>query len=147
MSRATEVLLKIMLDTEEFTGPRLEAAANLLSFEASEAEVAAAKTYLTSVFEGNESPAIRLEALKLMRKAESRRVVLSTVPAQGDIERRRQLWLRLRTARRRMKMIRAGLWPGPRGWADDLIEKAQQIPESELPSCLPVEDLATALNH
>ena len=75
MTCAIDALLSIMVNPENWIGKRIEAAEHLLSYEAPLEYVEAAKTFLTTVYrdEGLEV-GFRLAALKLMRKAEARRL-------------------------------------------------------------------------
>src|SRR5262245_36000255 len=61
----------------------------------------------------------RLDALKLMRKAEARKITQPTVSA-ADERANRELWRQVEIARRRVAMVNAGLWPPPKGWINDL---------------------------
>src|SRR5215469_3597151 len=77
-------LLEIVIDDKESHNIRLDAADTLLSYEAPEEAVQAAREYLTSVFNDKKltSP-IRLAAIKLMRKSEARKVERPPQLAEG----------------------------------------------------------------
>jgi hypothetical protein len=90
-------LLEIVIDEKELHEVRLEAADTLLSYEAPEEAVEAAKDYLTNVF-NNKSLAstMRLAAIKLMRKSEARKITRPSVkPEEGFAN-------RMENARRRL---------------------------------------------
>ena len=55
-----------------------------------------------------------------MRKAEAKKVTQPTVTAEHT-RAGRELGRELLMARRRLKLSEAGLWPPPKGWADDLL--------------------------
>jgi hypothetical protein len=77
----------------------------------------------------------RLEATKLMRKAESPKITPQTVRlAEQDHGQWREVGQRLARARRREKLDRAGLWPAPPDWCDDLL--------ADEPGPLPLGDRA-----
>ena len=77
-TRAIEVLLEIMADTEVSTRRRIEAAETLLGFESPPDAVMRAREYLMSVFE-EQSIDDRMDALRMSRKADSAKVAPRTV--------------------------------------------------------------------
>jgi hypothetical protein len=95
MTRAIVALLQIMSDTEDAPlRRRIQATEALLAYEAPQEAVDQAKAFLTSVFEDAEqSVDDRLDALKLMRKAEARKTV-PTVTAE-NARKNRELWRQL----------------------------------------------------
>jgi hypothetical protein len=101
---------------------QIEAAKALLSYEAPEEVVEQIKEFLAAVFEDCEQVAVddRLEASRLMRKAEARKITkqtVRTVAPDKDREMRREVEI----ATRRLKLVEAGLWEiAPPDWADDL---------------------------
>jgi hypothetical protein len=112
-------LRDIFLDANVSARSRVEAAEAVLSYESPEGLVSEAKAFLTTVFEDPDTlVTIRLDALKVIRKAEARKV---TQPASNDDRAGRELGRELLIARRRLKLAEAGLWPPPKGWADDLL--------------------------
>ena len=122
MTRAIVALLQIMSDTEDAPlRRRIQATEALLAYEAPQEAVDQAKAFLTSVFEDAEqSVDDRLDALKLMRKAEVRKTA-PTVPAV-NARKNRELWRQLEIGHRREKLFKAGLWEdAPKDWAADLL--------------------------
>ena len=120
MTRAISALIKIMTDSEAPLRCRIEATEGLLAYEAPDEAVALAKEFLASVFESDEHVTVRLDALKLMRKAEARRISAPPVPA--DDYRQRKMQRRIAVGRRRAKLMTEGLWPAPKGWDADLLD-------------------------
>jgi len=120
LTKAIAALLDIMADAEAPLRRRIEAASGLLDYEAPEEAVEVAKAFLTSVFEdADQHVDFRLDALKLMRKAEARKITQPTVSAADDRV-NREAWRKIEVARRRATMVGAGMWPPAEGWADDL---------------------------
>ena len=120
MTRAIAALIGIMTDAGAPLRCRIEACAALLAYEAPPEAVALAKTFLIWVFENPEEHASdKLDALRLMQKAEARRISQPTVAA-GDEHRDRELRRKIAMGHRRAKLMTEGLWPAPKGWADDL---------------------------
>ena len=122
MTRAIVALLEIMSDADAPLRCRIEATELLLAYEAPQEAVDRTKTFLTSVFEDAEQRVDdRLDALKLMRKAEARKITALTVTA-GDARANRELWRQLEIGRRREAMFKAGLWEdAPKDWCADLL--------------------------
>jgi AcrR family transcriptional regulator len=122
-ARVITVLCRIMLD--ERAAPlrrRIEAAEQLLDFEAPDEIVEEAKAFLTEIAEKGETPIDdKLSALKLLRRASAAKVVPARVTVRLDsvsIERHRAL----DTLRRRAALINAGAtYPFPPGWDADLV--------------------------
>jgi hypothetical protein len=121
MTRAIVALLEIMSDTDAPLRRRIEATEGLLAYEAPQEAVDQAKVFLTSVFEDAEQRVDdRLDALKLMRKAEARKITAPTVTAE-DARKNRELWRQLEIGFRRVAMMKAGVWENaPKDWAADL---------------------------
>jgi hypothetical protein len=120
-TRAIRALIEIMSDETAPTRRRIEACEGLLAYEAPREVMDLAKEFLASIFENpNEHGDDRLDALKLMRKAEAPRIRQRTaVPADERAERERQREREI--AHRRLAMQEQGLWPPPPDWADDLL--------------------------
>jgi hypothetical protein len=79
-TRAIDTLLQIMRDAEVSTRRRIEAAEALMGFEAPPDAVGQAREYLMSVFEDREEEiGNRMDALKLSRKFEAKRIAPQTV--------------------------------------------------------------------
>jgi hypothetical protein len=106
-TRAVAALRQIMLDDSE-TMPirrRIEAAEQLLEYEAPVEIVEDAKAFLTSIAEAEETLVdFRLDALKLLRKAEARKVVPPKASVRNN-PRRIEMCRALEIAKRR-----AALW-------------------------------------
>ena len=54
-----------------------------------------------------------------MRKAEARKITQPTATA-ADAQANREMSRKLEVARRRVSLYKAGMWPAPKGWMDDL---------------------------
>jgi hypothetical protein len=123
MTPAITALLEIMSRHDVPIRRRIEAAEGLLAFEAPNNAIEQAKMFLSSVFEDTEQHVDdRLDALKLMRKAESPKVRQPTVSARDESALKEQA-REIAIGRRRAALMSAGLWPPPpdSGWADDLL--------------------------
>jgi hypothetical protein len=116
-TRAIAALHQIMLDESE-TMPirrRIEAAEQLLDYEAPAEIVEEGKAFLTSVAEAEETLVdFRLDALKLLRKAEARKDVPARAAVRDD-PRRIELCRAVEIARRRRALVEAGVFPFPPG--------------------------------
>ena len=122
MTRAIVALLEIMSGSHAPLRRRIEAIELLLAYEAPPEAVDQAKTFLTAVFEdAAQHVDDRLDALRLMRKAEAPKITAPTVTAK-DAQANRELWRKLEIGHRREKLFKAGLWEdAPKNWADDLL--------------------------
>jgi hypothetical protein len=143
-TRAIAALIDIMSDPEAPLRRRIEATAGLLDYEATAEAVEVAKVFLTSIFEDREQHVDdRLDALKLMRRAESAKIVRRPV---REVPRERVEHFRwMETMHRKAALIDAGVWPLPEGWDADL-ESADYVPVSgDEPE--PEQDLAAALRN
>ena len=98
MTRAIVALVEIMSDTDAPLRRRIEATEGLLAYEAPKEAVHQAQAFLISVF-GDPEQRVEdwLDALKLMREAEARKITAPTVTT-GDARANREL---LATARNR----------------------------------------------
>jgi hypothetical protein len=131
MTPAITALLEIMSRHDVPIRRRIEAAEGLLAFEAPADAIDQAKAFLTAVFGDLEHHVDdRLQALKLMRKAESPKVKKLTVSSR-DENKERELARQLAMGRRRAALLTAGLWPPPpdSGWADDLLSPDYNPPK------------------
>jgi hypothetical protein len=90
-------LLQIMLDEKEIHEVRLDAAEQILTYEAPEEAATAARDYLIEVFNNKKlTSTMRLAAIKLMRKSEARKITKPSVkPEEGFAN-------RMENARRRL---------------------------------------------
>ena len=130
MTASLEALRDIMLDENIPLRRRVGAADSILSFESPSEMTEEAKAFLTEVFEDSETYVdLRLDALKIMRKAEARKVTQPpTVPIGGGgffnnpelRSRMRRMAQRKAAYQRRKKLEAAGLWPAPPGWDADI---------------------------
>ena len=124
-----------MLDETVLLHRRVEAAEQLLSFEASVDVQEEAKTFLTKVFEDGENHVnLRLDALKVIRKAEARKV---TAPPAAPSSGERGPLYKIAQARARyalQKELEAkGLWPAPPGWDSHIMSPDWPGPTDEEP--------------
>ena len=122
MTRAIAALLEIMSHVDAPSRRRIEATELLLAYEAPPEAVDQAKAFLTSVFEDAvQYVDDRLDALRLMRKAEAPKITAPTVTAE-NARANRELWRQLEIGMRRGAMMKAGVWGDhPKDWADDLL--------------------------
>lgn len=128
MTRAIAALIDIMQSEDAPLRRRIEATEGLLGYETPGPGVELAIEFLTSVFENHDEDFdSRLDALKLVRKFEARKISKPTV-APADDPAIREAWRRLETAQRRMVLIEAGLWPPEPGWDSDLRAPAYKPP-------------------
>jgi hypothetical protein len=82
-------LFEILIDKNETTANRIEAAKQILEYEAPAKAVAEAKAYLTTVFNSRKLGAsLRLEAIRLMRKSEARKISRPSLQPAPDLARR-----------------------------------------------------------
>jgi hypothetical protein len=135
VTASVETLCKIMLDEDVPLRRRIEAAEQILSFEASVDATDEAKAFLTEVFEdGTAYVDMRLDALKIIRKAEARKVALP--PASVQTGERGPLY-KIVQARARyalQKELEAkGLWPAPPGWDSHIMSPDWPGPTDEEP--------------
>ncbi|MBX5046974.1 hypothetical protein [Rhizobium lentis] len=73
---------------------------------------------------------LKLEALKLIRKVEAKRVVPGTAKAI-DTAQAMALGKRVATAKRRLELVRKKEWPAQKGWANNLGEVRGIVVEEE----------------
>jgi hypothetical protein len=114
------VLREIFLDPDAPPRARIEAAETILSYEAPTDLAQEAKEFLIEILEDQQMPvSLRLEASKIMRKAEATKVQTRTVTSADEcIEREKARdFFKLK---RRLAIYQAGLWPPPPGYCDDL---------------------------
>jgi hypothetical protein len=87
MSKSVAALRDIIVNEENPLASRMTAAEQLLSFEAPADAADEARRFLESIFEDAENHvATRLEALKVIRKSEARRIAQPTVSASPMTE-------------------------------------------------------------
>jgi hypothetical protein len=88
--------------------------------------------------------ATSISALKVMRKAEARRVT-QPILSPAEAHRNREAWRKRAIDERRKELIEAGLWPAPDDWADDLNSPDWLPPPGSPNPPLNVENLAERL--
>jgi hypothetical protein len=144
-SRAIAALVEIMRNNEAMLPRRrIEACEHLLDYECPRAVIEEAKVVLLSIVEDGETPVdIKLDALKLLRRVESRKVIPGRAAVREvDIEIARAVEI----LRRRTALVRAGIFPFPDGYADDLYA-ADYVPMPASDDHEPAADLAVALRN
>jgi hypothetical protein len=87
---------------------------------------------------------LRLDALKVMRKAEARRVT-QPILSPAEAHRNREAWRKRAIDERQKELIEAGLWPAPDDWADDLNSPDWVPPPGNPNPPLDVENFAERL--
>jgi len=128
-TRTVETLLEIMADTDMATGRRIEAAEAILGFEAPTDAVSRAREYLMSIFE-NKEEAIgeRMDALKLSRKFEAKKIAPQTVHLTRRQEAdRKEAWREYEIHELQAKIILATLDHPPPGW-DSALRSPDYLP-------------------
>jgi hypothetical protein len=104
------------------THRRIEAAEVILGFEAPTDAVSRAREYLMSIFENREEAiGDRMDALKLSRKFEAKRIAPQTVhlTRREEVD-RREAWREYEINQLQAKIILATLDHPPKGWDDEL---------------------------
>ena len=121
-TRTIDTLLEIMADTDVATLRRIEAAEAILDFEAPAEAVSRAREYLMSIFENREEEiGNRMDALKLSRKFEAKKIAPQTVhmTRRGEAD-RKEAWREYEIDQRQIKLVLATMDHPPPGWDDDL---------------------------
>src|SRR6516225_4290500 len=128
-TRTIEILLEIMADTEMSTRRRIEAAEALLGFEAPADAVSKARDYLMSVFENREEEiGHRMDALKLSRKCEAKKIAPQTVHVTRREEKdRREAWREYEINQLQAEIVLATLDHPPKGW-DSVLRSPDYLP-------------------
>jgi hypothetical protein len=121
-TRTVEFLLEIMADTDMSTHRRIEAAEAILGFEAPTDAVSRAREYLMSIFENREEAiGDRMEALKLSRKFEAKRIAPQTVHlTRREESDRKEAWREYEISQLQIKIVLATMDHPPLGWDEDL---------------------------
>ena len=117
LSPALAALLQIMTSTEVAEAKCVEAAKAIIEYEAPQGVYDLTHRYLIGVAEDEEqSTDLRLEALKLLRKVEARRV---TPPPAASLVASKETAERLGRARLRLDLVAKGAWPtSEAGWTE-----------------------------
>src|SRR6516164_5178316 len=128
-TRTIEILLEIMADTEMSTRRRIEAAEALLGFEAPTDAVSRARDYLMSVFEDREEEiGNRMDALKLSRKCEAKKIAPQTVHVTRREEKdRKEAWREYEINQLQAEIVLATLDHPPPGW-DSVLRRPDYLP-------------------
>jgi hypothetical protein len=129
-SRTVDALLTIMSDTDLRTRRRIEAAEQLLDFEAPDEAVVKACEYLVSVFENaDEELADRMNAIKASRKVEAAKVSPKVVHLNRTrAVDRKEAWREYERSKLRDRIIKATGWvPTTPGW-DDVLTSPDYLP-------------------
>jgi hypothetical protein len=133
-SRTVDALLTIMQDSELRTRRRIEAATQLLDYEAPDEAVTRAREYLVSVFENaDEELGDRMDAIKASRKIEAAKVSPKVVHLnrQTSVD-RKEAWREYERAQLKKRIIKATGWvPTTPGWDDVLTSPDYLPPESD----------------
>ena len=99
---------------------RIEAAAQVLLHQSPDDLVIDATGFLNQVAQtADNSASDRIDAIKALAKRE----VPTTRAREGtsaEADANREKWRTYFTRTRRVRLMEAGLWPAPPGWADDL---------------------------
>jgi hypothetical protein len=114
---------------------RLDASEALLTYETPPEVAEYTKGFLTSVIEDRErvTADTRLRASTLLRRFEAKRVAQQTIKS-GSSDHWREVWRNVALGRRRVKLDKAGLWPPPRNWCDDILaDDYEPLRPSEAP--------------
>ena len=142
MSASIKALREIIFDPYVSVRRKIEAAESLLTFESPAEAREEAKNFLTTIFEDGEARVdLRLDALKIMRKAEARKVTQPPTVSIGGggffnnpemRSRMRRMAQRKAAYERRKKLEAAGLWPAPPGWDADIFSDDWVEPPNDL---------------
>ena len=109
LSPALAALLQIMTSTEVVEAKCVEAAKAIIEYEAPQGVFDLTHRYLLGVAEDDEqSTDLRLEALKLLRKVEARRVA---PPRVASLIANKETTERLGRAKQRLTLVAEGKWP------------------------------------
>jgi len=144
-TRTIDTLLEIMADSEMSTHRRIEAAEALLSFEAPPEAVSRARDYLMSVFEDREEEiGNRMDALRISRKREAKRIAPQTVhlTRREEVD-RKEAWRNYEMWKRRRELIMATMEIPPSNYADDLLSPDYLPPPDGWPPTTIVRDPAS----
>ena len=128
-TRATEIFLEIMTDSEMDPRRRIEAAEALLGFEAPPNVTNRAREFLAGVFEDRDQHiADRMEAAQVTRKFEAKKIAPQTVHVTRREEAdRREAWREYEINQLQAKIILATLDHPPKGW-DSALRSPDYLP-------------------
>lgn len=121
LSPALVALLQIMTSADVAEARCVEAAKAIIEYEAPQGVYDLTHRYLLGVAEDEgQDVGLKLEALKLLRKVEARRVVPGVAVA-ADAAISRETARRLGSAKCRLSLIAAGKWPPVEGWEQAVV--------------------------
>ena len=144
-NRAITALVEIMRNNEAMLPRRrIQACEHLLDYEWPREVIEEAKAVLMSIVEDGETPVdFKLDALKLLRRVEARKIVPGRAVREVDIEIGRAVEI----LRRRTALLRAGVLSRPPGYADDLYSPDYVPMPTEDDGTEPVQDIGVALRN
>lgn len=120
VSPTLATLLDIMTSDEVPEVRCIEAAKAIIEYEAPAGVFDLTYQFLLGVAQdARQDVGLKLEALKLIRKVEARRVVPGTAKA-ADARASAEAAQRLARANHRLALMKEGKWPAPDGWAEGL---------------------------
>lgn len=124
LSPALVALLQIMTSADVSEARCIEAAKTIIEYEAPQGVYDLTHRYLLGVAEDEgQDVGLKLEALKLIRKVEARRVVPGVAVA-ADATVSREIATRLGLAKRRLALIAEDKWPPGEGWEQAAVSEA-----------------------
>jgi hypothetical protein len=128
-TRTIDTLLEIMADTGYGTRRRIEAAEAILGYEAPTEAVNHAREYLMSIFENREETiSDRMDALKLSRKFEAKKISPQTVhlTRREEVD-RKEAWREYEIFQLQTKIVLATMDHPPKGW-DSALRSPDYLP-------------------
>jgi len=128
-TRTIDTLLEIMADTGYGTRRRIEAAEAILGYEAPTDAVNHAREYLMSIFENREETiSDRMDALKLSRKFEAKKISPQTVhlTRREEVD-RKEAWREYEIFQLQTKIVLATMDHPPKGW-DSALRSPDYLP-------------------
>lgn len=124
LSPALVALLQIMTSADVSEARCIEAAKAIIEYEAPQGVYDLTHRYLLGVAEDEaQDVGLKLEALKLIRKVEARRVVPGVAVA-ADATASRETARRLGLAKYRLSLMAEGKWPPVEGWEQAAVPEA-----------------------
>jgi hypothetical protein len=114
---------------------KIESAEVLLSYEVPLPVGEYVRSFLTGLIEDRTrvTSDYRLKASALLRRFEAKKIAQRSIGSASS-DRWRETWRSVALGRRRLRLDRAGLWPAPTTWADDLLaDDFEPLRPSEAP--------------
>lgn len=122
ISPTLAALLDIMTSADLPEIRCIEAAKAIIEYEAPSGVFDLTQQFLLGIAQNpNSDVGLKLEALKLTRKVEARRVVPGTAKAVTAKD-EAYLSKRLAAARLRLRFVREGKWPGATDWTEGIVQ-------------------------